>query len=244
MANLPVEDPVDSRRVPMPAIRGVLIAACLLVVAASDAILAADPQPSPQEDIKGAVERDCQKFRAFCRAKHAHVKDALKRDAQQEAKDLTEKILMEEQRTLRRVIWYLGLDRSRKARAEAYKKVLEKSESMNPESSLKQRVENRFALPAWISDPLGANLDEEPAAPPAKKAESGSTLPKSGAGPSYGVSGAGGAVNITPVAAPPPVVSEKPPPPPPPPAPSSGPAPAPQPSGPPASPGSGSRSAR
>lgn len=134
------------------------LAAMALLVLGLGCAFAADEVSShtdlSQEELKESVLKDCKIYQSFCAAKHARIKEALRRDGEGEATQVCERLIAEESRTLKRVIWYLGLDRARKATRETLEKVLAKVESTPPPDALKATVASRFALPAWLADPF------------------------------------------------------------------------------------------
>ena len=133
-------------------------AAALLVLAVITPIAVApafadEPTLSPEE-LKSSVMKDCKTYSAFCAAKLSRMKDAMSHDKEAEATQVCERLQAEEARTLKRVIWYVGLDRARKATRETFEKLLTKCESTSPADALKARVADRFTAPAWLADPF------------------------------------------------------------------------------------------
>lgn len=198
------------------------VAVALLGLASLAPLSADEPTLSPEE-LKASVLKDCKTYQSFCAAKHARIKETLRRGGEGEATQVCERLLAEEARTLKRVIWYLGIDRAQKATRETLQKVLARVEATAPPEALKTAVAGRFAAPAWLADPFNFKgedpdtsqmKDEKPA--PVISTSSGAKAPSS---TNYGVAGTSAAPDIKPVAAPmaPAPPSEAPPPPPPPP---------------------------
>lgn len=136
------------------------LAAMALLMLGLGCAFAADEQVLSPEELKESVLKDCKTYQSFCAAKHARIKEALRRDGGEgEATQVCERLIAEESRTLKRVIWYLGLDRARKATRESLEKLLAKVESTPPPDTLKATVASRFALPAWLADPFNYKDD-------------------------------------------------------------------------------------
>jgi hypothetical protein len=214
--------PFAARGAPL-AVAGIVIA---LALAFALAAVAASPQPGvgtpPADDVKESVRRDCRTFGAYSQAKHARIRDALRRGNEAEAQRVVERLLQEEARTLQRVIWYVGQDRANRATVQALKKELAGTEALSPADSLKKRVASRFAPPAWLGDPYAVKGEDASEKGAGETVASGPS--KSGAAATaYGVAGSPVTPAIAPVvaapapAAPPPPPPPAPPPPPPPP---------------------------
>lgn len=135
------------------------LAAILLSCAPCAATRARAEEPLAPEEAKASVLKDCKTYKSFCAAKHARIKEALRHGGDAEATQVCERLIAEESRTLKRVIWYLGLDRAQKATRETLEKLLAKVEATPPPDALKATVASRYAFPAWLADPF--NYKEE-----------------------------------------------------------------------------------
>ena len=135
-----------------------LAVAVLLGLSVCSPLLAEEPVLSPDE-LKESVMKDCKTYQCFCAAKHARIKDALRRGGEGEATQVCERLIAEESRTLKRVIWYLGIDRARKATRETLEKLLVKVQATPPPEALKTTVASNFAMPAWLADPFNYKDD-------------------------------------------------------------------------------------
>lgn len=107
----------------------------LLALAAMAPLAAEEPTLSPEE-LKASVLKDCKTFSICCASKHARIKEALRRGGDAEAQQVQERLVSEEARTLKRVIWYLGIDRAQKATRETLEKVLARVEATPPPDAL------------------------------------------------------------------------------------------------------------
>lgn len=171
--------------------RLVLIVAMLALTGPA---LAADEPVIPPEELKASVQKDCATFSSFCTAKHARIREALRRNGVAEAAQAAERLMAEEARTLKRVIWYMGTDRKNKEHVDALAKCLEKVEGTKPEDALKACTDAKFAKPVWLANPFEYK-DGEAAAP--AKDEATVTSSKGGASTTnYGVSGGGAKLEI------------------------------------------------
>ncbi|MBI4860529.1 MAG: hypothetical protein HY815_09740 [Candidatus Riflebacteria bacterium] len=160
-----------------------------------------EKKPAPVVD-REAVLKDCRAFRAFCRAKDGRIRDALKRGGDEIARDLAERLQTEEARMLRRVIWYLGRDRSQADRVTQFGKLLEECQGLSADEALRRRVASKFAIPTWLDDPFRIRVDHIRPAAAEKGAESAWAPVRPSAVTGYGRPGRGAKIDLNPVAAP------------------------------------------
>lgn len=129
------------------------------------------------DDVRESVQRDCRAYLRFFTAHHPRLRELVTRGAAPEAEELCGRLLSEERRTLERVLWYIGQEPSRKSQHEKLRKLFNRVESTTPTAALRKLVDDGYAPPAWLAEPL-AWSDGDAAPAPASATLSSAESPR------------------------------------------------------------------